>query len=157
MDIQNNLKNILNKINSAVKKSGRAPGSVKLMAVSKFHTVEEIKQTIDAGQILFGENRIQEVCEKFDELFAYKNDIQLHIIGSLQTNKVKNAVKYANCIQSVDRIDLLKEIEKDFESAVNKLPNVNGKEVIRVTDSYIPYKVGQSIEFEKFTSFSNFS
>ena len=70
MDIQNNLKNILNKINSAVQKSGREPGSVKLMAVSKFHTVEEIKQTIDAGQILFGENRVQEVCEKFDELFA---------------------------------------------------------------------------------------
>ena len=123
MDIQNNLKNTLNKINSAVKKSGRAPGSVKLMAVSKFHTVEEIKQTIDAGQILFGENRVQEVCEKFDELFAYKNDIQLHIIGSLQTNKVKNAVKYANCIQSVDRIDLLKEIEKQC-AKINKTIDV---------------------------------
>ena len=54
----------------------------------------------------------------------------------------------------VREIEKLKEIEKDFESAVSKLPNVNGKEVIRVTDSYIPYKVGQSIEFEKFTSFS---
>ena len=53
-----------------------------------------------------------------------------------------------------EHIEKLKEIEKDFESAVDKLPNVNGKEVVRVTDSYIPYKVGQSIEFEKFTSFS---
>ena len=55
---------------------------------------------------------------------------------------------------NVRGIERLKEIEKDFESAVDKLPNVNGKEVVRVTDSYIPYKVGQSIEFEKFTSFS---
>ena len=55
---------------------------------------------------------------------------------------------------NVREIERLKEIEKDFESAVSKLPNVNGKEVIRVTDSYKPYKVGQSIEFEKFTSFS---
>ena len=55
---------------------------------------------------------------------------------------------------NVREIDKLKEIEKDFESAVSKLPNVNGKEVIRVTNTYRPYKVGQSIEFEKFTSFS---
>lgn len=51
-------------------------------------------------------------------------------------------------------IEKLKEIEKDFENAVNKLPNVNGKEVVRVTNTYTPYKVGQSIEFKKFTSFS---
>ena len=51
-------------------------------------------------------------------------------------------------------IEKLKEIEKDFESCVNKLPNVNGKEVVRVTNAYTPYKVGQSIEFKKFTSFS---
>ena len=54
----------------------------------------------------------------------------------------------------VHGIEKLKEIEKDFESAVNKLPNANGKEVIRVTNDYTPYKVGQSIEFKKFTSFS---
>lgn len=119
MDIKNNIKIIQDKISSAEKASGRANGEVKLMAVSKFHSVEEIKQAIDAGQLLFGENRVQEVCQKFDELFAYKPEIQLHIIGSLQTNKVKNAVKYATCIESVDRIDLLNEIEKQC-SKINK-------------------------------------
>lgn len=119
MDIKNNLKNIQNKISEAEKKAGRTPGSVKLMAVSKFHTVEEIKQALDAGQLLLGENRVQEVCEKFDDLYAYKPELQLHIIGSLQTNKVKNAVKYACCIESVDRLDLIKEIEKQC-AKINK-------------------------------------
>lgn len=119
MDIKSNLKEIKDKISAAEKESGRNAGEVKLMAVSKFHTVEEIKQAIDAGQTLFGENRVQEVCQKFDELFAYKPEIQLHIIGSLQTNKVRNAVKYACCIESVDRIDLLNEIEKQC-SKINK-------------------------------------
>lgn len=119
MNIKSNLKTIQEKISAAEKASGRNSRDVKLMAVSKFHTVEEIKEAIDAGQLLFGENRVQEVCQKFDELFAYKPEIQLHIIGSLQTNKVKNAVKYANCIESVDRIELLNEIEKQC-AKINK-------------------------------------
>lgn len=119
MNIQANLEHIKTLISQAEKQSGREAGSVKLMAVSKFHSVDEIKQAIDAGQLLFGENRVQEVCQKFDELYAYKPDIQLHIIGSLQTNKVKNAVKYACCIESVDRIELLEEIEKQC-SKINK-------------------------------------
>ncbi|MCQ2591633.1 MAG: YggS family pyridoxal phosphate-dependent enzyme [Treponema sp.] len=117
--ISENLQIIRKKINEAEKKSGRPEGSVKLMAVSKFHSIEEIKSAINANQQLFGENRVQEAKEKFEELFTFSPNIELHIIGQLQTNKVKNAVSIATCIQSVDRIDLLKEIEKQC-SKINK-------------------------------------
>ena len=112
MSIKENLEKVRESVRESILQSGRKEGQVKLMAVSKFHSVEEIKEAIDAGQTLFGENRVQEVCQKFDLLFEYKKDIELHIIGQLQTNKVKNAVKYASCIESVDRIELIKEIEK---------------------------------------------
>jgi len=112
MSIKENLLDIKNEINLAEEKSGRKPGSVKLMAVSKFHPGEAVIEAINEGQFLFGENRVQEALEKFTPLMEQYNNIDLHIIGQLQTNKVKNAVKIASCIQSVDRIDLLREIEK---------------------------------------------
>ena len=112
MSIKENLLDIKNEIKLAEEKSGRKPGSVKLMAVSKFHPGEAVIEAINEGQFLFGENRVQEALEKFTPLMEQYNNIDLHIIGQLQTNKVKNAVKIASCIQSVDRIDLLREIEK---------------------------------------------
>lgn len=112
MSIKENLLDIKNEINLAEEKSGRKPGSVKLMAVSKFHPGEAVIEAINEGQFLFGENRVQEALEKFTPLMEQYKNIDLHIIGQLQTNKVKNAVKIASCIQSVDRIDLLREIEK---------------------------------------------
>ena len=112
MSISENLINIQSKIQNAEKKSGRPQGSVKLMAVSKFHPTEEILQTYESGQFLYGENRVQEACEKFTPLLASHSDICLHLIGQLQSNKVKKAVTVASCIQSVDRIELLYEIEK---------------------------------------------
>lgn len=115
MNINENLSTIKNKIHNAEIKSNRPENSVKLMAVSKFHTVEEIKKAIDAGQILFGENRVQEACQKFEELYKYNPNIELHIIGNLQLNKVKKAVKIASCIQSVDRLELIEELEKQCE------------------------------------------
>ena len=112
INISKNLEEIKNKIHEAEKKSGRAEGSVKLMAVSKFHPSEAIEEAISAGQILFGENRVQEASEKFPSLYQRFPNIELHMIGQLQTNKVKKAVSIASCIQSVDRLDLIKEIEK---------------------------------------------
>lgn len=112
IDIKNNLLQINEKIRNAEAKSGRKENSVKLMAVSKFHLIEEIQQAIDCGQLLFGENKVQEANQKFPELFQNNQNIELQMIGVMQSNKVKNAVKIASCIQSVDRIDLLNEIEK---------------------------------------------
>lgn len=123
MNINENLSTIKDKIHNAEIKSNRPENSVKLMVVSKFHTVEEIKKAIDAGQILFGENRVQEACQKFEELFFYQPKIELHIIGNLQLNKVKKAVKIASCIQSVDRLELIEEIEKQCEK-INKNINI---------------------------------
>ena len=111
-DIKQNLEIINTKIRAAEKKSGRAEGSVKLMAVSKFHPVEAVFEAVEAGQFLFGENRVQEAYSKFPVVFEKCSQTELHMIGQLQTNKVKHAVEIASCIESVDRIDLLKEIEK---------------------------------------------
>ena len=107
-----NLEIIRNKISEAEKKAGRKPGSVKLMAVSKFHPAEAVEEALAAGQLLFGENRVQEASEKFPPLCEKHPQIELHMIGQLQSNKVKKAVSIASCIQSVDRLELIKEIEK---------------------------------------------
>ena len=111
-DISKNLEIIKAKINEAEKRAGRPENSVKLMAVSKFHPQEMVIEAAKSGQILFGENRVQEAYQKFPELFKAYPQIQLHMIGQLQTNKVKHAVEIASCIESVDRIELLQEIEK---------------------------------------------
>ena len=112
MSISDNIKNIKNTIADEEKKAGRVPGSVKLMAVSKFHTADEIEEAVNAGIRLFGENRVQEADSKFPALIQKYPDISLHMIGSLQRNKVKDIVKIATCIESVDRKELLEEIEK---------------------------------------------
>jgi len=112
MSIKENLDVIRNRISEAEKKSGRKSGSVKLMAVSKFHPSEAVIEAFNAGQLLFGENRVQEASSKFPPLIETHPEISVHMIGQLQSNKVKKALEYASCIQSIDRIDLLREIEK---------------------------------------------
>jgi len=112
MSIKENLEVIRNKISEAEKKSGRPAGSVKLMAVSKFHPAQSVIEAFEAGQLLFGENRVQEAAEKFPPLIEKEPAIKVHMIGQLQSNKVKKALDFAACIQSVDRFELLKEIEK---------------------------------------------
>ena len=109
--IAENFHRIREEIKAAELKSGRKEGSVRLCAVSKFHPVDAVKSALKANQFLFGENRVQEAYGKFNEL----NDsrAELHIIGQLQSNKVKKAVEIASCIQSVDRESLLEEIEKE--------------------------------------------
>ena len=119
MSISDNIKNIKNIIADEEKKAGRVPASVKLMAVSKFHTSEEIEEAIKAGIRLFGENRVQEAESKFPALIQKYPDISLHMIGSLQRNKVKDIVKIASCIESVDRKELIDEIEKQC-AKINK-------------------------------------
>ena len=119
--IENNLKEILQKIESAEQKYNRPKGTVKLLAVSKFHPVDAVEKAISAGHLLFGENRVQEAVAKFSDINSFNKDVELHIIGQLQTNKVKKAVSVASCIESVDRIDLLKEIQKQCEKINKKI------------------------------------
>lgn len=112
MSVNNNLLLVKTSISECEKKFNRKENSVKLIAVSKFHPADAVFEAIDAGQNVFGENRVQEAAEKFSIVKNKNPNVELHIIGQLQTNKVKKAVEIANCIQSVDRIDLLREIEK---------------------------------------------
>ena len=121
VNVAENLKIINQKIREAEKRAGRAEGSVKLMAVSKFHPAEDVITAIGAGQFLFGENRVQEAFEKFPPIIEANPDVELHMIGVLQSNKVKNAVKVAACIESVDRLSLLDEIEKQCAKIEKKI------------------------------------
>ncbi len=121
ISIKENLQSIKNRITDAEKKSGRAQGSVKLMAVSKFHPAEAVVEAYEAGQLLFGENRVQEASEKFPPLIEQHPELSVHMIGQLQSNKVKKAVTYASCIQSVDRLELLQEIEKQCAKLDRKI------------------------------------
>lgn len=121
MSISNNLSQIYSRIRAAEEKAGRKQGSVKLMAVSKFHPGENVLEAIENGQLLFGENRVQEASEKFPSILEQNPSVELHMIGQLQSNKVKNAVKIAACIQSVDRVELMDEIEKQCAKIDKKI------------------------------------
>ena len=94
------------------------PENVQLVAVSKMHPVEKIQQVYDLGQRVFGENKVQELLEKFPLL---PGDIQWHLIGHLQTNKVKYIAEFIDTIQSVDSEKLLTEIDKQAEKYKRKI------------------------------------
>ena len=120
--IAENFESVRNQIKEDEKKSGRNEGCVKLCAVSKFHPAEDVLAALKTGQTLFGENRVQESFAKFTQINSVsKIKPDLHIIGSLQTNKVKKAVEIASCIQSVDREELLAEIEKQCAKIEKKI------------------------------------
>ena len=99
MDITKNIETLLEEI----------PATVKLVAVSKTRSNEEIMQAYNAGQRVFGENKIQEMRRKYEEL---PKDIQWHMIGHVQSNKVKYMAPYVSLIHGVDSQKLLKEIDK---------------------------------------------
>lgn len=98
-----NIKERLNKILKTL------PEGVKLVAVSKFHPAERLQEAYDAGQRIFGESRPQEMCAKYEIL---PKDIDWHMIGHLQTNKVKYIAPFVSMISSVDSERLIEEIEK---------------------------------------------
>lgn len=87
-------------------------GKTTLIAVSKFQPVEAVHDAVDAGQRLFGENRVQEAQRKFSALRAEHPDIELHLIGALQTNKAAEAVSLFDVIQTLDRPALAEALAK---------------------------------------------
>lgn len=86
------------------------PQGVELVAVSKFHPVESLKEAYDVGQRIFGESRVQEVSQKYEFM---PDDVKWHFIGHLQTNKVRQLIPYVSLIHSVDSMKLLKCIDKE--------------------------------------------
>ena len=85
------------------------PSGVRLVAVSKFHPVEMLREAYDAGQRIFGESHVQELQQKVKEM---PKDVEWHFIGHLQTNKVKYIAPYISMVEAVDSLKLLREIDK---------------------------------------------
>ena len=127
----------------------RLPENVELVAVSKTHPTSAIQEVYDLGQKVFGENKVQELVEKYPLL---PKDIQWHIIGHLQTNKVKYIAEFVDTIQSVDSEKLLKEINKEAAKY-----NRTVKVLLQVKIAEEDTKFGLEIEeakslFEKFVN-----
>ncbi|OGW46259.1 MAG: YggS family pyridoxal phosphate enzyme [Nitrospirae bacterium RBG_13_41_22] len=124
-----NIKNIYRKISSASIRSGRNPFDVKLIAVTKTVAMDKIKEAIDLGLRIFGENRVQEAKEKISNLKSQINpplppfikggwggfELEWHMIGHLQKNKAKTAIQLFDLIHSLDSIELAKELNKYAE------------------------------------------
>lgn len=108
IDIVGNLRKIQDKIARASEKAGRNPDEITLIAVSKTKPIELIKSAFEAGQLDFGENKVQEMTDKQPEL----PDAHWHAIGNLQRNKVKYLAPYVHLIHSLDSEKLMKEIDK---------------------------------------------
>ena len=107
MTIEERIGVIRERIEKAAHRSGRDPGGIRLMGVSKFHDAPEIEAAIKAGLFLFGESRVQEAVKKFPAIKEAYPAVELHLIGSLQRNKVKDALAVFDGIQSVDRDELI--------------------------------------------------
>ncbi|HEX2927680.1 MAG TPA: YggS family pyridoxal phosphate-dependent enzyme [Ruminiclostridium sp.] len=128
--ISENLNNIYFRIRTAAEKSGRKPEDIKLIAVTKTVEVERIRNVCEYGVPDFGENRVQELLEKYDK---FDESIKWHLIGHLQTNKVKYIIDKVHMIHSVDSIDLAREIDSRAHKAGKKQNillqvNVSGEE-----------------------------
>ena len=107
--ITENLKQVHDNIDAACKAVGRDPKAVTLIAVSKTKPVPMLQEAYDAGERVFGENKVQEITDKYPQL---PQDIHWHMIGHLQRNKVKYIIGKTELIHSVDSLHLAKEIEK---------------------------------------------
>ena len=110
------------RIAQAEKIAGRKAGEVTLIAVSKTHDAATIEPLIAAGQRAFGENRVQETMGKWPALRAAHPEIELHLIGQLQSNKADEAVALFDCIHSLDRLSLISALAKAMDKAGRRVP-----------------------------------
>ncbi len=124
-DIRANLERVQTAIDRACARAGRPSSGVLLIAVSKTMEVERVRDAIAAGVAALGENRVQEAKEKIETL---GHAVPWHLIGALQTNKAKDAVRLFDWIHSVDRLDLARELDRRAQAlgrTVNALLEVN--------------------------------
>lgn len=122
MSIKDNILKLNEKIQNASEKAGRSPDEITLVAVSKTIPPKRIEEAISNGIKIIGENRVQEAKQKFALI---GNKVEWHMVGHLQTNKVKDALKIFSLIHSLDSIKLAREIEKRAENPVDCLIEVN--------------------------------
>jgi pyridoxal phosphate enzyme (YggS family) len=139
MDLKNRLENVNDRINKAALKCGRDPENIHLVAVSKTIPVNRVKEAIELGVTILGENYVQEARDKFNVLGSYP--VSWHFIGHLQTNKAKYAVRLFDLIHSVDTLKLARELDKQAKK-VNKFQDI----LIQINVSKEPSKSGSDIE-----------
>jgi pyridoxal phosphate enzyme (YggS family) len=118
--IADNLRRVRERIANAAIKAGRRPEDVTLVAVSKTKPIEAVRAAMVAGQTVFGENRVQEAAAKFPPLRG-DHAFQLHIIGGLQTNKARDAVRLADAIETLDRPRLADALAAAMEKEARTL------------------------------------
>jgi pyridoxal phosphate enzyme (YggS family) len=114
VNIADNLAEVGQRIAAAARAAGRDPAEITLVAVGKLHPVARIEAALAAGHRVFGENRVQEAEAKFPALKQGRPDLVLHLIGPLQTNKVRLAVALFDVIETVDRPKLARALAKEM-------------------------------------------
>jgi len=113
--IPGRLAEIRNRIADAAGRAGRPPESIRLIAVSKTHPIDAVRAAADAGQLDFGENKVQEALQKI--ALSADTPLRWHLIGHLQSNKARKAAAAVHAIHAVDSIDLLKKIDQAASDA----------------------------------------
>lgn len=124
--VKNNLQKVKERISAVCSSAGRDPDSMTIVCVTKGRTLEQIKEAIEAGITDIGENRVQEAQLKYNEITKQRDNeqrIKWHMLGHLQTNKAKEAVKIFDLIQSVDSLHLAEAINKEALK-LNKLQDI---------------------------------
>ncbi|MFC0206181.1 YggS family pyridoxal phosphate-dependent enzyme [Novosphingobium soli] len=116
------LDTIRGRIAQAARIAGRAPEAVELVAISKTHPAEAIAPLLAAGHRVFGENRVQEAQSKWPALREAYPEVQLHLVGQLQSNKAQEAVATFDCIHSLDRPSLVTALGAAMEKAGRRVP-----------------------------------
>jgi pyridoxal phosphate enzyme (YggS family) len=130
---------VKNRIQTAARGCGRDPETVRLVAVSKTVSANRVRQAIEAGVTILGENYVQEARTKFNDLATYP--VSWHFIGHLQSNKAKYAVRLFDLIHSVDSLKLARELDKQSRK-INKIQNI----LIQVNISEEASKSGTSVK-----------
>jgi pyridoxal phosphate enzyme (YggS family) len=121
-DIPHALAAVKQRIDAAARAAGRDPATVTLVAVSKTHEGDAIRPALTAGQRVFGENRVQEAKAKWPALKEEFAGVELHLIGPLQTNKVRDAVALFDVIETVDRPKLARALADEMERSGRSVP-----------------------------------
>jgi pyridoxal phosphate enzyme (YggS family) len=116
------LEEVREAIAQACRVAGRKAGEVTLVAVSKTHPAEAVEPLLEAGQRVFGENRVQEAQAKWPALRERWPDAKLHLVGQLQSNKADDAVALFDCVHSLDRPSLLTALAKAMDKAGRQVP-----------------------------------
>jgi pyridoxal phosphate enzyme (YggS family) len=108
--LRENLSRIRQRIDNAARRTGRNPNDIKLVAVSKTHSAEVLQSAIEAGALVFGENKVQEAAGKIE--IIGRETVEWHLIGHLQSNKARKAVKLFDVVHTLDSVELAERLER---------------------------------------------